>query len=96
MGPKPRVSKGGRGARGTGVGGDSVSPEAQRQIDAAQAATQFAQQVAVRAQQQLQQVLAGRAPSVPLGRTASGHSSRLATQAQAGAAALPLTLGASG
>ena len=95
MGPRPRVSKGGRGG-GQGAQAHVRSPSAQRELLASQAATQATQQMLQASQQQLQQALAARAPSVPLGRTASGHSSRLATQAQAGAAALPLTLGASG
>ena len=57
------------------------SPSAQRELLASQAATQTAQQMLQASQQQLQQALAGQVPSVPLGRTASGHSSRLATQA---------------
>ena len=95
MGPRPRVSKGGRGG-GQGAQAHVRSPSAQRELLASQAATQATQQMLQASQQQLQQALARQTPSVPLGRTASGHSSRLATQAQAGAAALPLTLGASG
>ena len=101
MGPK---GKGAGGGKGTGAAGGHVrSPSAQRELNVSQAATQAARQFAAQlqqqlqaSQQQLQQVLAGEAPSVPLGRTASGHSSRLATQAQAAAPSLPLTLGASG